>query len=317
MWSSSLGQRPDSDRRLEVLSSHFWEYQLAVLLVRVLGRMRASAALLTGRLLGYFVFDILRIRRRVAVRNLSESFPEKRHREIVRLARRTYGNLGRVMVEFCRFPLLARRGALESLVEARGVEHLFRAREGGRGAVVASGHFGNWEMTAARLAAEVHSLKALAARQRNRAVDRLINQHRRAVNVHPLRVGASVKQALRALRNNAFVFIAADQDAGKRGIFLEFLGRPASCAQGPAAIALRERCPLILALDVMGACGKHTVFVELLADGAQMECTPSNVKALTEVYNKRLEEYVRRYPDQWFWAHRRWKTRPRGEASVR
>jgi KDO2-lipid IV(A) lauroyltransferase len=176
--------------------------------------------------------------------------------------------------------------------------------------VLVTAHFGNWELLVARIAARIQPLMVLVGRQKNPAADRLINQHRRVMNVQPLRVGASVKGALRALRRNAVIGIAADQDAGKRGIFVEFLGRPASSAQGPAAIALRERCALVLGLDVMRPRGKHTVFLELLARPGEMAYTPQNVRALTERYNQRLADYVQRYPDQWFWVHRKWKTQP-------
>ena len=191
------------------------------------------------------------------------------------------------------------------------MELLEKARQGGRGAIIATAHFGNWELLGAKIAAWGHPFKALVRRQRNEAVDRLINDHRRAMNIEPLRVGPSVKKALRALRTNAFIAIVADQDAGSRGIFVDFLGRPASSAQGPAAIALKQGCPILLALDVMKSRGRHTVHLESLLPPGEMTYSPENVRTLTERYSKRLEDYVRQYPDQWLWVHRKWKTQPR------
>ena len=302
------------DQRPGILSSHFWEYQLTVLLIRVVAPMRLASALLLGRLLGYLAFDVLRIRRKVAVENLSKAFSERSHKDIVDLARKTYAHLGRMMIEFCRFPVLAQRSGLDDLVMAEGVECLEKARQGGRGAVLVSGHFGNWEIMGAKIAALGFPVNVLVTHQKNEAIDRLMNQHRRMMNVQPFWVGAPVKETLRALRNNAFIGIIADQDAGKQGLFVEFLGRRASSPQGPAAIALKERCPLILAIDVMEPCGRHRVFFEPLLEAGTMAYTPENVKILIEKFNKRLQDYVRQYPDQWFWMHRKWKTRPEGEA---
>ena len=312
--SREKGQRADHGSR--VTSSHFWEYQLAVLLVGLVKRMRLASAMLMGRLLGYFAFEVLRIRRKVAIENLSNSFREKGHREIVELARRTYLNLGRMMVEFCRFPVLAQQAGIHTLVDAEGLEHLHEAHSAGRGALVVTAHFGNWELMAAKAATFASPFKVLVAHQKNDAVDALINRHRQMMNIVPLRVGPSVKEALRALRSNAFVGIAADQDAGRRGLFVDFLGRPASSHQGPAAIALREGCPLIMGVDVMRPRGKHTVFFERLLNPGRLAYTPENVRTITERYNRRLEDFVRQYPDQWFWVHRKWKTQPKAYAAV-
>jgi KDO2-lipid IV(A) lauroyltransferase len=149
----------------------------------------------------------------------------------------------------------------------------------------------------------------LVARQRNRLVDNLINSYRLSVNVNPIPVGVSTKSILRILRGGGVVGILADQNSRGKGVFVNFMGRPASTPRGPAAIALRMKIPALMVFDIR--CGsRHRILFEELDIPTDLRDDEEGIILFTQAYTEVLERYIRHYPDHWFWMHRRWKTRP-------
>ena len=302
-------------------------YHLEYLFFRYLGALVRGlplrAALALGATLGTIAFRIVRVRREIALENLRRAFERERgEREIRRIAAELYRNMGRSLVEFLRFPLLTPTRVRE-LVSFVHPERLDRVARSGRGAILLTGHFGNWELMASAIAYRTRPYGVLVAPLKNRPVDELASSYRRAGRVFPIPTGTSVRELLRRLRRGEFVGIVADQDAGKDGLFVEFFGRPASTPQGPALLALRENLPILMAFIVRERKGRHRVFLEPLPAELWRDGGPEGVRRMTECYTRVLESYVRRYPDHWFWVHRRWKTRPgwetrrRGDAETR
>lgn len=268
-------------------------------------------SLALGAMLGSIVFHILRIRRRVALKNLRLAFRNTLgEREIRRIAARLYRNIGRSLVELLRFPLLTPERVRE-LVSFDHVERLDRVARSGKGAILLTGHFGNWELMASAIAHRTRPFGVLVAPLKNRPIDDLAHVYRRAGQLLPIPTGTSVRELLRRLRRGEFVGLVADQDAGRDGLFVEFFGRPASTAQGPALLARREHLPILMSFIVREPGGRHRVFFEPVPDELSGDSAhPAAIRRITEYYTHMLESYVRRYPDHWFWVHRRWKTRP-------
>ena len=273
----------------------------AVALLEVLP-IRASLAL--GRRLGDLAFSVIRLRRRVALENLAlvEGHPGRRRA----LARRVYRNLGETFAEFSKLTP-ERAPSLWARLTTEGEESLFEAARRGRGAVLTSAHFGSWEIFGAAVAARGHPVTYVVADQRNPLVGSFIDRRRRAMGVHTYPVGASARRALRELREKRFVVLLADQDAGRDGVFLPFLGSLASTETGPALVAQRTGAPVISGFILRRGGGRHhMVFDEpfLVEPGRD-----AGIEAVRR-YTARIEERVRLHPDHWFWVHRRWKTRP-------
>jgi KDO2-lipid IV(A) lauroyltransferase len=185
---------------------------------------------------------------------------------------------------------------------------LSELKAGGRGALVISGHLGNWEMMAAAIAHFGHPFHVLVAQQKNRLVGDLIDDFRRAAGIQPIRVGPSVKEMLWALRRGEFVGIVSDQNAGREGVFVEFFGRPTSTPRGPAVIALRTGVPILLGFAIREPRGGHRVVFERLEPS--FPTGEEGIRAITQAYTARLEAYIRQHPEQWLWTHRRWKCSP-------
>jgi len=280
---------------------------LIFLLTRPLGfrtRQRVGAGL------GRFAFRWWPIRKRVVLDNLTAAFGhEKTAGEIEDLARRFYEHLGATLLEFSGLDRLG-PGGLDRWAEIEGREHLDAVVAEGRGALLVSGHYGNWELMGAAVAAQGPPLRFLVKTQANRAVDRLQNTIRRRAGIGIIRTDASLREMVRTLREGGFIGLLGDQDAGGGGLFLEFLGRPASVFRGTAQLAYRLRCPILMGFALREADGRHRVLLTppLSADPAWDEETA--VRELTRIHTQRLEAMIRRRPELYFWVHRRWKTQP-------
>jgi KDO2-lipid IV(A) lauroyltransferase len=218
-------------------------------------------------------------------------------------------NLGRCLVEFAAFKKLSATTILES-VDLDGFEYFEEVLRAGRGAVLFTGHFGNWELIAARTAAMGHPLHVLVGVQSNRKVDALMNSLRRAQNTKVIDQKAGLRHVLRVLAGNGLVAMLADQDARKGGIFVDFLGRPASTHREPARLALKHGCPILTGFMIRKGGGRHVakILPPLWANKELDE--EAAIHDLTQRYTSHLELFIRDYPDHYFWAHRRWKTKP-------
>jgi KDO2-lipid IV(A) lauroyltransferase len=293
---------------------HWLEYQGVRFLLFLAQALPLSWVLALGVVLGRFAFSILRIRRRVALENLSRAFPEKSAEAIKSIARRSYENLGMMLLEYLRLPKLSEAEFCQ-LIRSEMPEDqdpLQRAIARGEGGICMTGHFGNWEYLGAYLATLKYPTVYLYQEQSNPYVDALIRRTRTQMNMPSLSRGAALRGILKALREKKFVAILADQDAGSNGIFVNFFGRPASTGRGPAAFVLKTAAPLVFCVAIRQPGGRHRVEGELLTfdfvnNGALDE--EEKLRLVTEAWTEVLEKYIRQYPDHWFWMHRRWKTK--------
>jgi len=284
------------------------EFYLARLIAGVLALLPLPLSGWIGQALGVFVFDVVRLRRRVTVDNLRQSFPEKSEREIAALARRVYRNMGLTLAEFARLPRLGAEG-LRARVEFVHPEVLEKAWSRGKGAILVGGHFANWEWAAASIHVLGYKVRPIVAYQRNPLVDRLIDRVRNSVGMQVVKVGpTSVRETLRTLENNGFVAILFDQDAGKNGEFVRFFGRPVSAPRGPAVFHLKTGAPIVLVDSLRTSPGKLRVRLEYLDFTAEPGDEDEKIHRVMQVLTERLEQSIRRHPEQWFWMHRRWKS---------
>lgn len=287
-------------------AAHAAEAALTAAAAAGFGALPWRAALGAGAAAGTLA-AALGLRRRVALANLALAFPERSAAERAAILAAHYRELGRVLAEYPRLPELSREGS-PAIAALHGVEHLERARAAGRGAILMSGHYSNVELMAARLA-RLHPMDVVTRRIRNPAVEAWLGARRRAAGLGVIASETGLRAIYAALRAGRFVAMLADQDARRHGIFVPFLGRPASTAPGPARIALATSVPIITGFVTRGADGRHTITVEPpLPAGDPRD--PLAVERLTALHVARLEHWVRQRPELWFWLHRRWKTAP-------
>jgi Kdo2-lipid IVA lauroyltransferase/acyltransferase len=267
-----------------------------------------------GAGVGRLVHSPLGIRRSVVVANLRRAFPDASDEWLSRTARETYRHLGRETAAVMRLSRLSAAAVIDR-TEVVGWDE-FRAAVGmGRGLVLMTGHFGNWEMGAAAIAARGVPFSAVVQRQSNLLVDARIEGNRHRLGVATIERGDASRQVPRALREGRVVGLVSDQDAGGSGIWVPFFGVPSSTARGPALFALRHGAPVftIAAFRLAGA-PRYRVVLE----GVPVRRTGSladDILQLTADLNARLEAVIREAPEQYFWFHKRWKTPPPTEPS--
>ncbi len=290
--------------------SHRLEYAAARALQGAICAMPAGMARELGAALGGLAWSPLGIRRRVVLDQLERALGgEVGADERARIARESYRNFGRMAFEYARFPRLT-PDSVERTVSLTGGEHLDAALDAGGGAIIVSAHFGNWEIFAT-LATMDYPVTFLVGEQHNLLVDGLMNRLRSRFGVEIVPLTGSLRGIFRALRGNRLVAMLSDQDAGRAGVFVDFLGRPASTPYGAGRFAQATGAPLLPGLVVRRPGGRHEIVINgpVRVDGGDIP-EEERVRLLTQGYTDVFADFIRRYPEQYFWMHRRWKTRP-------
>jgi Kdo2-lipid IVA lauroyltransferase/acyltransferase len=251
----------------------------------------------------------LGFRRRVARENLALSFPHWSAAERDQVLRDHYRELGRVVAEYGQLDRLARAPLGEVVVGTNGMDVLDALR--GRGAILLSGHYSNFELMGATLA-RLNPVDFLVKPLSNAGIERLIEERRAEAGVGRISTNDGTRGIYEALAAGRWVAILADQDAGPRGLFVPFLGRLASTAAGPARLSLRAGAPIVMGFAVRRTDGRIDLEIEPPLEPAEPRA-PDAVLRLTARHVAVLEARVREHPALWFWLHRRWKTAPPAE----
>jgi KDO2-lipid IV(A) lauroyltransferase len=300
------GSRPDLQDRLEYAA-----LESLLVCLRVLPRRLAEGY---ARGLVRVLTTLVPIRRRVALDNLRRAFPDLGERDRRRIYRGMWNHLALLLVDFARY----RRRPQEPMHRRHRLEHPERIDEAlaaGRGLMILTGHFGNWEAIASVFSERGHDPVAVGARQRNPLVERMFVEYRAARGVRVLTVGKTLKPLVQALARGGVVGTLADQDGGADGFFLEFLGRVASVQSGLFRLIARRRVPLLPVFTLREGDGWRIVPGEILwpRDAGTAAEAEEEARRLAIAFTAALEAEVRAHPDHWFWLHRRWHTRPPGE----
>ena len=259
-------------------------------------------------LLGVLAFDIVRIRRNTTLSNLQLAFgKEKTSDDLKEIGRRCYQLIARSFLEHLYLPRLKKEEIL-NLVEFNSLEPFQQAVAAGKGGVLASAHFGSWQIMGVAVAQHNFPMNFLVQQQGNAAVDELAYGYVRDKGVGVLYRKFSARKVLEFLQGNKFVGMLPDQDAGKRGVQVQFFGHPVSTHKGPAYFAVKSKAPIITGFIVSDSGGKHQAFIQDLYYPIQSGNLEEDVQKIMQEITSRIEGFVRKYPEHWFWPHRRWKS---------
>jgi len=269
-----------------------------------------SAYLALGRGLGWFVWNVAKFRRRVILDNIRASFgPEMDAAWVEKVGADFYRNLGMSVIEFLASGHESRETILAN-TRIEGREHLDGLIAEGRGAIVLASHFGNFELVMTRFVCDGYIGHGSAKPQSNALVDKIHNAIRLTHGGNIVPIGDSFGHFCRVIAKGEFVGLLADQDSGSRGMFVDFMGRPASVNRGPATLAVKTKCPFLMTFMIRQP--DHT---NVLRFGPVLEIDPTwnnatAIRKMTEMQVAEIEKSVREYPEMYYWVHRRWKTRP-------
>jgi KDO2-lipid IV(A) lauroyltransferase len=264
-----------------------------------------------GGWVGIAMFWLMPRRRAIGFRNLDIAFGDELSvAEKTRILRLTFKNLGKSLAEVLHFPDMDREYILKK-VAIIGQEHYLTAKKQEKGVIYLTAHIGNWEMAAHAQSAAGYPSHLVVRPLDNPYLDRLVTKRREMFGNTVLARRNGLRDILAALRKKEAVGILMDQNTlQSRGIFVDFFGKPACTIPVIALLALRYHVPVLPAFLVRTGFDTHTLYfhgeVEIIRTGD----TQNDIKANTARFNAIIEEFIRKYPDQWFWIHNRWKSQP-------
>jgi KDO2-lipid IV(A) lauroyltransferase len=266
-----------------------------------------SSAQRLGARLGEIAYRLFASRRRVALENLARAFPEADATERERIALGAFRNYGITFLELLWAPNLTADG-FERLIDAPDRALIRELHARGKGLVILTGHFGNWELVGLCLTfLSGLEISVIVQPQSNELADRLITEHRSRFGNKLIPRGVSIREILTTLDRGGIVALAADQSGPKEGVFVEFFGREVSTPQGPAAFALRTGAPILMAFMLRQSDGTYRMELSPVPMDDLHGGGEANVTELTRRHTAVLERAIRAHPDQWLWMHRRWK----------
>jgi KDO2-lipid IV(A) lauroyltransferase len=296
---------------------HRLEYALVWPVVKLLGLLPRWLARPAAILLAWLVYALHRRLRRVGLRNLELAFADMPVRQRRRLLRAVFTSLGRLLAEFCRFPRYT-RGNVSEIAVYEGFENYDAAHRRGKGVLFLTAHLGGWEVGSFAHSLHGHPLRVVVRALDNPYLDRLVQHYRTLHGNTTFEKQDFARGLLAAMKGGETVGLLMDQNmTPPQGVFVDFFGVPACTASGMARVALRTDAAVVPAFTIWDAVlRKYRVHFDPAVALIRSGDDESDVLANTALLTKIIEEYVRRYPEQWLWVHRRWKTRPAGEKAL-
>ena len=277
--------------------------------------MSRAGAFKFGERLGLMAMRIDRPNRAIALKNLEIAFPEKSREEHLEIIRGMYRNWGRMLGEWSHMGKLDRSN-IEQYAVYEGKEHWDEAERisKGRGGLVLTAHFGNFELMI--LAHSIYGYRIAVVHRplRNPLIDKAVREARiRSGNGVVTRKGAGMEM-MRLLRQNWHVGVPLDLDV-RKGVFVDFFGLPASTSDGVARLARATGAPVVPCFMVReGDTTHHKIQIQAPIEVVRTSDAEADSRENTQRFEKAIEKAIREHPDHWNWIHRRWKTRPKGEA---
>ncbi|WP_184217448.1 lysophospholipid acyltransferase family protein [Granulicella aggregans] len=296
---------------------HRLEFAVVWCITRVLGALPREVARTVGAGVGAFAYAVLKRLRMVGVRNLEMAFPEWSEERREHTLRGVYRNLGYLLAEFAQMssytPDVAR-----SLIRYEGLENYLAARGKGKGVLVLTGHLGAWELSSFHHSLMGFPMGMVIRRLDNPLVDEFVNRIRCLHGNKVLHKDDFARGLIAAMRHGETVGILMDTNmTPPQGVFVPFFGRMAATASGMARVALKTGAAVVPGFLLWSE--DEGRYVLRFGERIELENTGDSERdaiANTANFTKVIESYIREYPDQWLWMHRRWKTRPAGEEGL-
>ena len=293
------------------------EYRLVVAVARCLGRMPRSVARLLAGFIAFAVYWCFGRLRRVGVRNLEIALPALSSKTRKKILRRVYVHLGWQLVEFCRMNRYTPENT-RNWMRTEGLEHYLNAQARGKGVLIVTGHLGAWELSSFYHSLMGHPMGMVIRRLDNRRLDTYVNGIRCMHGNNVVHKDDFGRGLLTAMRAGGTVGILMDTNmTPPQGEFVKFFGMDACTGSGLAHIA-RNTGAAVLPGFMLWEPGERRYVLRFgpEVEIPQTENAAADILEGTQRYTSVLESWIRRYPDQWLWIHRRWKTRPPGEPGL-
>jgi KDO2-lipid IV(A) lauroyltransferase len=287
-------------------------YILLRLLVCVVQSLSLKTATSLAHGLAWLAFRVDRRHRQVARENLRQAFPGRySDPETDALVRAVYRHFCTLMVEIVHLPRKLHTNNWRRHLELEGGREIVSCLLSGRPLLIVTGHFGNWELAGYALGLLGFTTHAIARPLDNPYVDDFLRRFREATGQRILAKKGDFEQMTALLAQGGVIATLADQDAGQRGLFVDFFGRPASTHKAIALLALEYRVPLVVVgVQKVGEPLRYRIVVGDLIRPEEYTQQPDAIRAITQRFTTALEGIIRTAPEQYFWLHNRWKHQP-------
>ena len=278
------------------------------LLVKFLASLSHDTAMALGRRLGVLVSVLIRKQREQAIAELTRCFPGKTRDEIRAMTRRMFEHQGMNQVELFRW-IGGRDTEIDPTISMKGSEVVADALARGKGIAVLTAHIGNFDLMGL-WAARRYPMTIISKDLKNDGLNKFWMEARRKSSLGIVPAHNSYRDCLRVLKKNGCLGFILDQNMiRKEGIFVDFFGKPACTTPGLAVLAAHAGAPVVPVFIVRREDGRHEVHA-LPAMEPPEDRKPDTMAKATQAYTKVIEDFIRQYPEQWIWMHRRWRTKP-------
>jgi Kdo2-lipid IVA lauroyltransferase/acyltransferase len=293
---------------------HWVQYIGARFITLILGLFPVNANLGSARLLGSLWWHVMKKHRMRAMTNLRASFPEKSDAELIPIAKRSLQHFMELVMDTFFTPRLIHVETYHKFVHLNGLESTLRHILHQRGAIMITGHYGNWEVLGFTMATLGFETYSIARPIDNPHIDQWllgVRERRGQIILSKRGVTATAQDVL---AKRGVLAALADQDAGRKGLLVPFFGRPASTYKSFGLWAMEYQVPIIVGYarrrqDTF----EFDIGISDIIHPEDWQNQPNELRYITERYTAAIEKFVREDPTQYLWIHRRWKTRPKEE----
>ncbi len=294
--------------KLKKKIKYYFEYFLLIVLSKIFRSLPLKADLIIAKYLGKIFFIVNKKHKERAMINLKNSFPNKNERELLNICKKMYENLVKVYMEFLYIDKLS-TSYIKRKIRFVGEENLINALKKNKGIIIVTGHLDNWELLGTALVKNGYPLVALYHPMRNPYSDKFFYKLRKRTGMELVSMNEYLKPSLKALNENKLLGLIADQDAGSDGVFVKFFNQWASTPKGPAVFAIKKRAPVIFLAMIREKDDSHTLYISKELPVKISGNLKEDIYYNTRLWSDELEKWVRKYPEQWFWVHRKWHTK--------
>jgi Kdo2-lipid IVA lauroyltransferase/acyltransferase len=257
--------------------------------------------------LSYILFYIFRYRKGVLYSNLKTAFPDKPDKEITRIAIGSLKSFLLAIFETLWIQNLSSEKLLK-IVEFKNPDVFKKLLDQKKGIIILTAHMGNWEYMGHAISVKFNiRYPAIAKPMRNTYINSYLEKLRKKFNVWPAYMDTGIKEVYKTILGGGAFALLADQSAPKESIYVDFMGRPAATFQGPAVFTLKSKAKLVFVVTIRQKDLNYEAFFEEIKTDDLVGTLEENILELTKRHVAMLEKYIRKYPDQWLWSHRRWK----------
>jgi len=288
-------------------------YRIEFFFIKVLYFIFSKISFKTAKILADFFAFIIRVviryRRSVVLENLHYVYRDKLPLNQKMLLKKIYQNFTYIWFEMLQTTKISNAN-LNEHVHFHNLDLVYKEKEKNCGVIMMSGHQANFEWIPMINGLLDINFSIIAKRQRNPYVNDFIQRSREKHGAKIIYTKSAIREGIRLLRSGGVLGIVADQDARKRGVFVDFLGKPSSTAIGPAIFHIRSKAPMIMFILVRKNYAQFDVYLEPVPIPDDLNAGEEAIKILTQAHAAALEKWVYKYPDQWLWMHKRWKSKP-------